>query len=425
MSEEVYYELALVCLQLHHDEEAIRTWRMMQPGPARNRLESVLARRGLIEPPVRRTRREPAAEARAPRAQLRDPLDPPPSLADHLHDAFRFLTQERMPLLVSIAMLLFPLVIGVGGFLTSGGSPLLLPAIAAVPGICVLGTVGALGRRILVDGAGGREEPPSLPDLSTLAREAARFYTDGAILGTVLLGPSGAMFLLGVPWVSILPVLVLGSFLLPMALALREVREDWKVLSLRLVLTAIGRTASRYVGIAVAFWVMILPAVAAFLATPGTQLWLRTAAVGPFLVLPVFTTARMLGTFLDAQRIALGRTLGEPRRAAHPPRPRPVAKPRLSARPVAPAAIRTQSGASAVAYPGLRREAAPSPGFRRAPVQPARPEAPRAEKPRGEKQGKEPRASLPEGLDLPPGLLGGVIVSGSDRERLGAAARRN
>lgn len=484
-SDEVWYDLAQVCLQLGHDEEALRTWRMMGEGAAKYRLESLLARRGLIDPPVRRSRRGPVQDhALASPASGTTGLEPEPQprLVDHLHDALHFLMQERMPLLVLVSMLAFPLVIGLGGFLTAGGSPLLLPAIAALPGLCVLGIVGALGRRVLVDAARGEEAPPALPELGSLTQQATRYLSDTTLIVVAMLGPSILMFAFKAPWISAAPGLVLGGFFLPMALALRQVRDDWRALSFKFLVTAIGRTANRYVGITIAFWAMFLPAAALIVATTGMKVWLQIAAVGPFLVLPVFTTARMLGTFLDAQRVALGALLGEGARRRQPvepavasaapsakaasarpapagPKARPglrQAAPARPAMPKPPAGIQRQVEANRqpAARPAPPPPAAPRQTARPAPARPAStPPAPAASRPAPARRQAPPRQAAPPArpqpqarptasrpaparppqpptpppadLDLPEGLSGFTIVTGADRERLGASARRN
>lgn len=505
-SDEVWYDLAQVCLQLGHDEEAVRTWRMMSDGASKNRLHSQLARRGLIDPPVRRSRRD--EEPQLPAVSGASPgLEPeaPPRLIDHLYDALHFLMQERMPLLVLTSMLAFPLVVGLGGFLTAGGSPFLLPAIAALPGLCVLGMVGALGRRVLVDAARGEEMPPSLPELGQLTRQATRWLSDTGLIVLAMLGPSVLMFALSAPWISAVPGLVLGGFFLPMALALRQVRDDWRALSLRFLLTAIGRTCSRYVGIVAAFWAMFLPAAVLIVGTTGMKVWLQIAAIGPFMVLPVFTTARMLGTFLDAQRIPLGVLLGDAVRRRQPVdqplAPRATANPGLGGRPRLPkppsgiarskgatrAAAAAPAPAAAPANPSAARPSvpqarvsppnpAPAPQRSAPPVpqrnqtrptapapqarqpQPQRTPPPRrtagatdapGARPDGRAAARQPRSATPKprpaapsprrtsrepasppppppaDLDLPQGLQGFTIVTGADRERMGAAARRD
>lgn len=441
-SDEVWYDLAQVCLQLGHDEEAVRTWRLMQDGAAKNRLESTLVRRGLIDPPVRRSRREAADPGQPSPVGMLEP-EAGPTLMDHLRDALHFLTMERMPLLVLVSMLAFPLVVGLGGFLTAGGSPLLLPAIAALPGLCVLGIVGALGRRVLVDAACGEESPPALPELGALARQAVRYLTDATVIVAAMLGPTVVMVALHAPWISVLPGLVLGAFFLPMALALRQVRDDWRAMSLSFLLTAIGRTCTRYVGIVAVFWAMFLPAAALIVATAGMRVWLQIAAVGPFMVLPVFTTARMLGTFLDAQRLELGVILGTKARRVLPVEPTGVTAsqprvrhkaslrsqravtPRLPTAPDDIASKQAQNTTPAKA-PAPAPHAAKAAPARAAPAKtpPARPAA--APKPAARKAPpRAARTSPPQpGIDLPQGLSAAAIVSGVDRERLGAAARR-
>ena len=72
-------------------------------------------------------------------------LEAPPGALEHLKDAAQYLLHQSMPALVLITVLSFPLVVGVGGFLTAGGSPLLLAAIAALPGRKFVYTNGSRG----------------------------------------------------------------------------------------------------------------------------------------------------------------------------------------------------------------------------------------------------------------------------------------
>jgi hypothetical protein len=319
-SDEVWFDLAQVCLTLGHDSEAVRAFRNMADGALKNSLQSILARRALIDPPVRRSRRSAdsvtaiAAPRRGPAVQEAHTV----GLQDHAVDAMQFLLIDRMPLYVLVTTLAFPLVVGLGGFLTAGGSPYLLPAIAALPGLAVLGIVGTLARRILVESSYGAEDPPPLPDLATLAHQSIRFLFDFACIAALLLGAPVSLLFVGVPAAASLPAVLLGLLLLPMALALRQVRDDWRALLPTVLFPAINRCGAAYLGIAGVFWAVFLPAAAAFMATLGSAVWLQIAVVGPLLATPLFMVARMLGTFLDAHRIPLGSLL-----ASRTPRPVP------------------------------------------------------------------------------------------------------
>lgn len=306
-SGEVWLELAEVCMQLGHCEEAVRAWKTMPDGSARNRLESLLARRQLIQPT------DPQGPGRKPVVQqVAPPLEEPESinLAEHVSDSMQYLFTGRMLLLVLVATLAFPVIVGLGGFLTAGSSMLVLAAMAALPGLCVLGIVGALGRRILVSSSRGEEEVPALPGLAGLSHAAMRFLGDASLEVVTLVVPSVVLLWLQAPLTTCLPTMLLGALLLPMAHALRQVRDDFRAYAPGVLLRAIGRTLIPYLGISCAFWAMFLPAAVVAYATLGNPIWLQLSVVGPLTVLPIFVTSRMLGTFLDVHRHRLGDLLG-------------------------------------------------------------------------------------------------------------------
>src|SRR5262249_10165016 len=133
-SDEVWKELADVSLSIGHGDEAVRCMRRVRNETIRLALESRLARLGLVPMPPRPASppgRAPAGNGGTAHAVAGEHEHL--GLRDHVVDAFQYLFHQHMPWLVLVTTLAFPVVIGVGGFLTAGGSPLLLAAMAALP----------------------------------------------------------------------------------------------------------------------------------------------------------------------------------------------------------------------------------------------------------------------------------------------------
>jgi hypothetical protein len=470
-SDDIWKELADVCLRLGKGDESVRCMLQIADRGKRIALASRLARLGLIEAPPEvlsafdhhcRPKADGASGEPKPKTEGDELWDY--RLTDHVLDAFQYMAFQHMPWLVLITTLAFPGVIGVGGFLTAGGSWLLLAAMAALPGLCVLATVGAMGRQVLLTSAEG-QDLQGLPGFHQLLADARRFLADvGVVLGT-LIGPSVLALSLGVPFLVTLPGLVIGAFLAPMAWVLRQLRGDFGALSPTLLMRAISRTFGSYLGVAGITVALFVPAAVVTWAVLGRPLWVQIAIIGPLCVLPVFVASRLLGTWVDAQRHRLGTLLHcEPKVAANRPQPvavKVVQKALVQApapRPVAPAPVQNRPAAVAkrpmgptpppAGTPRARtneRKAAPAPSPIRAKAKaPAAAPAPAAARPAAPAQPARPAAAPPKPLAQKPvakaiegrsptrrseaavlaNMPGAVVVSGSDRKRHGAAAKR-
>jgi len=481
-SDELWNDLAVVCLELGFDDEASRCVRRLRNPTLRLALESRLERRGTTsthpgQKAATSRKSVPAApHAKAPAASdagPRDGVGPPPvsrrdrfeiaGLREHLVDAVQFLFQQHLPWLALLTTLAFPIVVGVGGFLTAGGSPLLLAAIAALPGLCVLAVVGAMGRRILVSSSQGDADVPPLGELGPLLGDARRFLCDaGLVLGS-LLGPSIIALALDAPLTSSLPGLIVGLFFAPLAWGLRQVRRDLGALSPVTLLRGVARCGLGYVGLVILCVTLFLPAGLTIWAVFGRAVWVQIAAIGPLCVLPLFVVSRLLGTWLDSMRLELGavllgplarevrdaRTLvSEPVADATKPRvPRrpealthfkaPSAKARQGQqkpKPVAAAtgvvkrtATASSTGPANVAKALAKKAPAAAPSTSRTPV----PTAPAAAASTAPGLGQEPRSiegrspRRPQLTDTPDlsKMPGATTISGEDRVRQGAAAR--
>ncbi|MEQ1630771.1 MAG: hypothetical protein ABL997_00265 [Planctomycetota bacterium] len=383
-SQEVLRELAEICLRLGHVDEAVRVHAGMKPGPLREHVASRLSRQGLIE---RNAGAQPLAR---PLEGTSSEDDGQPSVHEHALDSIQYLTQGYMPAVALATMLAFPLVVGIGGVLTSGASPWAFAALVAPPGLCVLGIVGAMARQVFTRSASGDEDVPPIPAPPEMAQLAKRWLVDQSIVLSILIAPSIVLLALGAPLLSTLPGLLLGMFFTPIATILRQMRGDMRALSPVAMVRAIG-CCRGYTRIAALYWGFFAPASLAFYASMGHAPWLQMAIVGPLAVLPAFVTARLLGTFTEAHRPRLGlllqmnglTTVGEkPRQhfAPSPKAPAASARPSLE-RPTGTTASHGLGGSMPVMHhtPLQRRPAAPAPAPARPQAAPKAPSAPKAQ----------------------------------------------
>jgi hypothetical protein len=478
-SDELMRNLADVCLELGHTGEAVRVFRQMNEGAARNALGSKLTRLGLLLPEQPQqaaanpgphggqiaASRKPAAAHAGPRTAAPSAARPavpaanigtiapaakpePFLLTDHLRDAFHFLAQGHTPVLALVTTLAFPLVVGLGGVLTAGGSPLLLAAAAAIPGLCVLMLVGAMGRHIFLDAVLGRDEPPPIPAVQQLSRDAGRFLADAGLTLLAMLGVPALVAICKGSYGTVVAGTLLGMFLGPMAFALRQIRGDFESLSPVLHLRSI-LVCRNYFGLCLAVSGMFAPALLLIWATLGYQPWLQISAAGPLLVLPVFIVGRLLGTYVAAHRAPLA--------AFAPSLLWMVAQEGADAAPAAaagpanhPAAPARRTGDPAPRPPKAKQPAAPetpnpaAPARRRNPpshirrAQQALPARPKtiadlhavANHKQMSPMTSAPAPKLPDQAKGAAGIAnfdltkipGAVVVSGKDRQRHGAAA---
>lgn len=456
-SDDVLQELVDICVQLGHPDEALRVHATMPPGPARELATSRLARKGLLTQ-EQATNTDHSAPAPGP---TRNPERPP--LREHVVDAIQYLGQSYMPVAALVTMLSFPVITGIGGLLTAGDSPWLFAAIAALPGLCVVAVIAALARRIFMDAAHAQGEIAPMPRAAEVLELSKQHVLDHLLVYGTMVAPSIVAIGFGMPLVSSLPCLLLSMFLLPAALILRMLRGDLRALSPVPVVRAIF-TCRGYAGFATAYWLAFLPAAIAVWASFGHALWLQISVTGPLAVLPMFATARLLGTFADHHRERLAPLLangvvvmGNAATGCAPgataargaslitgqrqPTARVVARGSTSKAAVAkkmpertvsqpqpralPPAARTQAptpsvqAATAASKPMAKPAARPQP-------QPAQ-QAAAAAQPTPRPQPKQPAPALEphkfEGPDLC-GIPGARVITASERKRVGASARK-
>lgn len=452
-SDELWKELADVSLTIGHGDEAVRCMRRIRNDATRFALGSRLQRLGLIAAADARTAsgKGSAAAASGPgHGRSGDDY----TLRDHAVDALQYLFHQHMPWLVLLTTLAFPLVVGVGGFLTAGGSPLLLTAIAALPGLCVVSLVGAMGRQVLLASAEGNGDVPPVPGFSELIAAAKTFLFDATlVLGSLIL-PSVLAMRFGAPATTALPGLMIGAFFVPMAWALRHLHGDLDALSPVTLVRAIARCGTSYIGIAAMFGALFLPAAGvAWLASGRAAVWVQIAIIGPLCVVPLFLGSRLLGTWLDQKRLVIGGSRRRVKPAAEAPKPAAAAatrQPRPTAKAPTPAPATAKAPAAAAGAVARRPRRPESLEQFRAPVagqsQPRRaaarpPMPPTAPTPRTTSrsiEGRVPAARAPEASArahaTPPARAAQrspamtptdrVVVSGAERARMGAAARR-
>ncbi|MEE9126953.1 MAG: hypothetical protein V3U11_07420 [Planctomycetota bacterium] len=192
------------------------------------------------------------------------------SFREELGSAFRMLFEDHMPLTVMVATLTFPLVVGLGGYLTEGADPMVLPAIAFLPMLSVIALVAVLSRNTLVEAAAGFENPPPLPALGSLLHQSGRLILDTAVMVVVFFGPGVACLVNGMHIGVSAGALALGAILMPMALVLRQVRNDWRALCLPTLSRAVLDGGVPYLGALIVSVLLLTPAVAAAVFTQGS-----------------------------------------------------------------------------------------------------------------------------------------------------------
>lgn len=305
-SDDVWCELAHVSSRLGNDEEARRCLRRIRDSSRRSKTMR------LCFPDEAPRRAAPVAAAAADRrapAQANPGGALPehrPGVVDHLLDSVEYLLHQQMPWLVLSTMLSFPLVVGVGGFLTAGGSMLLLAAIAALPGLSVLAVVTAMGHEILRASSEGEEDVPELPPFGRLVRTARDFLCDAGLTLLVFFGPPTMFAIAGAPLAISLPLFLTASYFAPISFALRQVRRDMRPFSPLFLLRAVRRAGAGYAAVALCSTLAFAPALGVAVGTVGRPLWVQIAIVGPLAVLPIYSVARLLGSWLDTQRESLG-----------------------------------------------------------------------------------------------------------------------
>ncbi|MHC5064617.1 MAG: hypothetical protein ACYTG5_11665 [Planctomycetota bacterium] len=428
--DQTWGELVSVCIRLNKPTEALEALHRIDDQSLRARAGGLLMRHGLMT--------KHHAEAHHPEQKLGS--SSPETFKEEIYDSFRFLFLDHMPLTVMVMTMIFPVVIGVGGLLTQGTNSLVLPLIALIPALSTIGLVGALSRQILLDASRGISDPPALPAIKPLTKDAGRFLLDGIVLSTVLLGPG--LLLWQFTSLSILTkicVLGFGALFLPMAMAMRQTCEDWRALNPKFLIPCVSRGGLPYVS-TVGFSALILsPAVISLVMTSGAEAYLRISVLGPLSVVPLIVIARLMGRVLDIRRRGLGELLEMPivrvtqqmqtvaelqARRHQGQEPASSQRPRQQARPQGQPSQRKRPPLNSKSHPEAQK---PSGGWQPRPVQ-----APPAQQ--GVKKATDLNLKVPESIDAHyqetvgeefPDLTklpGACVYTGKARDEAGASS---
>ncbi len=459
-TERTWAELLDVCLVLGRNEEALRAFDYLRDPSLKRRKAHRLQAAGirceaLREPPKPRPRasqvHRPQPRAQGGAAPLRA------EAAEIFGDSLRYLFLDHLPVTLIVATVTFPLLIGLGGFLSSTAGPsayFALSFLALVPALSALGMVGALVRRVLLESARGLDDPPAIPTFPELCREALRFGGHVAVLGVALLGPGILGFFIQ-PLGLVLPLAAtaLGLTALPMALLLRELSGNWQSLHPQHVARAIRRGGLRYFKLCGFSALLLAPAAGALALTIGSEPYMAISVVGPLLVTPLFVIARMFGhLWADLRRTARvpaasneasgnptarasngkaaprKQSLGRLHRDAAHPEAQPASTRRVGAanplvghRPEVPGTDRARMPVGAAQQESSGRRT----GLRTRAEVAAATRAPSAGTIASGRGSNPPRAGRPSPAPHDPASIPGArVVRGNDRQRIGASARR-
>ena len=313
VSDDMWFELASVSCQLGHHNEANRCITRIRNASQRAEAERILLKLADKKTPrcddptgPRNLKEMPDATNADGSKQSKGHTDDAPGVVDHLIDAGQYLLHQHMPWLVLTTMLAFPLFVGLSGILTTAGSPLLLTAIAALPGISVLVVIAAMGHEILHSSSDGDGDVPELPTVYLLIVEARNFLLDAGLVFIAFFGVPTILGIADASFITILPTIAIGLLFAPLAFALRQIRRDLRTLSPTFLMRAIRRCGRGYGWIALVTALAFTPAGFVATAVINYPIHVQIAIVGPLCVMPTFAITRLLGTWLDTHRASLG-----------------------------------------------------------------------------------------------------------------------
>lgn len=294
-TDNIWAELSRVCCRLGYKTEAIKGIHSIQDPEFRYKAEMFLVRQGLLDHPSSLDNKRLTAQKPTRR-----------TLQEEVMDSFSYLFLEHMPFTVMASALVFPVVLGLGGVLTTGSEMWVFPAIALLPVLFAVGLVGALSHQIILEGSKGIVEPPRLPDVSDLVAGSGRFLRDSMIVAIALLTPGALAIRLGVTLYYSMPLLLAGASLLPMALSLCLVRNDFRGLTPRVLFPAVWRSGLSYGYLVALAGLLFAPAIAAGLLTGQSDLYLRLSFISPLAIAPLFVVSRLMGRILFLNKHGLG-----------------------------------------------------------------------------------------------------------------------
>lgn len=435
-SDDLWCELASVSSTLGHQSEARRCVSRIRDAARRTKFERAFAlgnksRSTAADHPAA----APAASNAGPNPRKRPEKKDDPGVVDHLIDAGQYMVHQHMPWLVLTTMLAFPLIVGVGGLLTAGESPVLLAALAAVPGICVLSVVAAMAHEILHQSSKGEGDVPELPEFTELLDGARTFLWDAILVFALFFGAPVAMAIAGIPLTNALPSLAIGIYFAPLAFALRHVRRDMRSFAPVFLWRAARRAGRGYGLVAVAITTAFAPAAFVASAVTNQAVWVQVAIVGPLCVLPTLAASRLLGTWLDTHRKSLGYLLTSDatppvvnqlmgtRQPQKPSQPRDLRRPKALESFKPPVAKNVRAAKKPTSARPVRTASA-RPGKKSSRPEPRAIEG-RRPMTKSPSPAPSPKTQVTDNKSVPEiaGMKGAYIVTGEERERRGAASR--
>jgi hypothetical protein len=304
-TDEIWEELSGVCHRLGYLNEAVRCAQEIIVDAERERVVLRLAQKGVtVETVGLQEMEEPSdAEPQVPSGWKRGTSLRESHIREEVTDAAAFLFLEHIPFTLMTVTLIFPLVVGIGGTLTSGTEFWVFPALALLPVLCLAVVIGAMLQRIVVDSAQGFTEAPRISDLPKQSLRAVMFLRD-TIVGSALLLMPGVIACQYLGTIG-LPILIVCAALFPLSIALCQTRGDMLGLHPKVLLPAAFTVGIPGAIAIAAVWIAFTPAMCALWLTEGSALYLRLSIVGPLGTIPLFISARLLGRLLYLNRDAL------------------------------------------------------------------------------------------------------------------------
>jgi len=289
-------QLIRVCTQLGKRDEAIAAFHSIEDPDLRRTIRPELARLGWVEA---RNAPDEIQALMVTDASLN------PSLREKVEDGVRFLGDGGMRMKVLIGTVAFPIVLSLGGVLASTTDFFLVQLIAVLPVLLVVGTMGALGRHVLITTIEGHDDSTGLPEFPQLIRESWEFLVDFAVLCTVFLGPVAALVWLGDPLMG-LPLAVVAGLFMPLTTALRLTGTPWRRLTPGRLMSAVRRLSPAYLAVAGTVVLLLAPAILVLSLTAGMPALVVLSVTGPLAVAPALVATRILGLTLHYERHRVG-----------------------------------------------------------------------------------------------------------------------
>jgi len=291
-TDEVRRQLISACVTLGKEVEAVRMFEELEDPGIRRGCRRTLSRLGWVS---EHGATEESGDLMVTEAMLNL------SVREKLADAATMLYEPRLRPIALGGTMVFPLCLGVTGFLTAGSTAFLPYLLALFPALLLVGVLAALCREIVLLSIEGQDEVDELPGLSTLFRRSGRCLLDLLVIAGVSASPAIAMMALGFPWTAVMLLGAAGMFL-PLALALRFAGASWRSLRPEPLVAAIRRLSPPYPEVGLTCAAMLAPASTVLLFAADLAPYVTVSVVGPLAVVPALLAARILGLTLHYER---------------------------------------------------------------------------------------------------------------------------